>query len=58
MTETTCAFEHCQAGGTILAGAPVVSELLVAHNGVVYGVDEYHPGCWDAMLRASATVGR
>ncbi len=51
MTAATCAFDRCQAGGVILDGAPVMSELLVAHNAVVYGVREYHPGCWEAARR-------
>ncbi len=33
--------------------APRMCELLVARNGVVYGVREYHPGCWAAELRRS-----
>lgn len=35
----------------ILEGAPRMSELLIARNGVVYGVNEFHPGCWDVERR-------
>ncbi len=52
--ESTCAFVGCQAGGVILAGAPIVSELVLSTNppDAWFVVDEYHPGCWDAELRA------
>lgn len=43
---TTCAYERCQAGGVILAGAPAFTRV-----GLVTGVQlaEYHPGCWAAL---------
>lgn len=34
----------------ILPNAPRMSELRIARNGVVYGFEEFHPGCWDAEL--------
>lgn len=46
MTEAPCA--RCPS--PILAGAPRFSELRVDRNGDVYGVEEFHPGCWTAEL--------
>ncbi len=48
-----CAFEGCQAGGVILAGAPRKS-FGHAGPGPLPTYVEYHPGCWDAEQRRAA----
>ncbi len=60
MSAATCAFEGCQAGGDILAGAPRMSELVgFFEPGTAWVEDvwEYHPGCWDAE-QAQTPTGR
>ncbi len=48
--ESTCAFERCQAGGTILPTAPRMSEVVFDPElpDGWFTVTEYHPGCWAA----------
>jgi hypothetical protein len=54
MTEDRCAFDRCQAGGTILAGAPRHAYGYVVHDSSRPAVASYHPGCWAAYQRERA----
>lgn len=45
--EATCAFDRCQAGGVILAGAPRVTDPPFGE----YTYGDWHPGCWAAEQR-------
>lgn len=59
LPEARCAYEPCQAGGVILAGAPRLECACVPwiRNGVRIVAHSYHPGCWAALQHEWATEG-